>query len=50
MCVNPSHLELVTRRENIKRMHAYHSMANEIQKLRKMVVELGGDPGYYEIP
>lgn len=50
MCVNPLHLDQVTRRENIKRMHAYYSMSNEIIKLRKLVVELGGDPGYYEIP
>lgn len=44
-CVNPGHLELVTRNVNIKRMHAYHDLVTEIQRLRDLVKELGGKPG-----
>jgi predicted transcriptional regulator len=45
MCVNPDHLEIVTHAENIKRMMAYHTMLTEVNRLRNLVQELGGDPG-----
>ena len=45
MCVNPNHLDAVTQRENVKRMHAYHALQKEIKRLRSLVKKLGGDPG-----
>lgn len=44
MCVNPDHLEPVTQRENIKRMHAYWALVKEIERLRELVISLGGNP------
>lgn len=44
LCVNPEHLEPVTLRENVKRMHAYKSLQKEIDRLQKFVYSLGYDP------
>lgn len=45
MCVNPDHLELVTQLDNMRRMRAYWVLVKEIQRLRSLVVDLGGEPG-----
>jgi HNH endonuclease len=44
LCVNPEHLEPVPLRENVQRMHAYRSLQREIDRLRELVVALGGNP------
>lgn len=43
-CVNPDHLEKVTLRENIKRMHLYHALQSENKRLRSYLINLGHDP------
>jgi len=45
MCVNPKHLEIVTRVENMRRMKFYYNMLCEINRLRNLVQNLGGSPG-----
>lgn len=42
-CVNPDHLEPVTLRENVQRMHIYRSLIEENQKLVDFITELGYD-------
>jgi hypothetical protein len=43
-CVNPAHLEKVTRLENTQRMHLYRNLTKEIDRLRSLIISLGGDP------
>lgn len=42
-CVNPEHLEAVSLRENVKRMHAYRSLEREIVRLIDFVESIGYD-------
>lgn len=44
MCVNPEHLEPVSLRENVKRMHAYKSLQKEIDRLQKFLYSIGYNP------
>lgn len=41
ICINPDHLEAVSLRENVKRMHAYRSLEKEIARLVDFVESLG---------
>ena len=43
-CVNPDHLEKVTLRENIKRMHLYHALQSENRRFREYIQKIGHDP------
>lgn len=43
-CVNPDHLERVTRSENIKRKHLYAALQSENFRYRKFIADLGYDP------
>lgn len=44
MCVNPEHLEAVSLRDNVKRMHAYRSLQKEIDRLHKFIYSIGYNP------
>jgi hypothetical protein len=43
-CVNPEHLEKVTLRENVKRMHLYHALQSENRRLKEYIKKIGHDP------
>lgn len=43
LCCNPTHLEAIPLRENVKRMHAYRSLQREIDRLVDFVESLGYD-------
>lgn len=43
-CVNPEHLEPISLRENVKRMHAYRSLQKEIDRLQAFIYSIGYDP------
>jgi len=43
LCVNPEHLEAITLRENVKRMHAYKSLEKENKKLIDFIESIGYD-------
>lgn len=43
-CCNPEHLEVVSRRENIKRMHLYSQLRSEVDRYRAFIEHLGYDP------
>lgn len=44
MCVNPDHLELVTQDQQAARKAVIMSMLKTIKRLRKQILNLGGDP------
>lgn len=43
LCCNPEHLEAVSLKDNVKRMHAYRSLQKEIDRLVDFVEKLGYD-------
>jgi len=43
-CINPEHLEPISLRENVKRMHSYRSLQKEIDRLQKFIYSIGYDP------
>lgn len=43
-CINPDHLEAISLRDNVKRMHAYRSLQKEIEKLQKFIYSIGYNP------
>jgi hypothetical protein len=43
ICVNPDHLEAVSLRDNVKRMHAYRSLILENKRLVDFIENLGYD-------
>lgn len=42
-CCNPDHLDVVTQRENTKRMYAFQSLAGEIEHLRSELAKAAED-------
>jgi hypothetical protein len=44
LCVNPEHLEKVTRGENTERKHLYYALQSENLRFRKFIVSIGYDP------
>jgi len=44
LCVNPEHLEKVTREENTERKHLYHALQSENLRFRKFIASIGYDP------
>lgn len=43
-CVNPEHLEKVSRSENIERKHLYHALRSENERFRAFIQSKGYDP------
>lgn len=43
-CVNPDHLEKVSRSENIERMHLYWTLRSENERFRSFIESLGYNP------
>jgi len=44
MCVNPKHLRPLEKKENIQTMRYHMYLKKEVNRLRKIVINLGGDP------
>lgn len=44
LCVNPKHLQLVSPKQNTQLMHVFRELKKRNERLRELVLSLGGDP------